>query len=311
MSLRILVVRLGAMGDVLHALPAVASLRHSFPGSHITWAVEPRWGPLIAGNPCVDEILPVLRRGLREILATRRRLRAGRPDIAIDFQGLIKSAIVASAARPDRIYGFHRTQAREKLASFIYSHPVQTRSSHVVDRNLELAQAAGATNLLRTFHVPPGAPEGELPPGDFVLACPQAGWTSKQWPMEYYSELGRRLRVPLVLNGPGPISAPNTVPHVSGLAGLIDATRRACAVVGVDSGPLHLAAALGKPGVAVYGPTDPARNGPYGDSITVLRAPDAATTYAREARIAASMRAISPEAVYQSLISKLSQAAAT
>ncbi len=105
-----------------------------------------------------------------------------------------------------------------------------------------------------------------MPEGDFVLASPLAGWGAKQWPLENYARLADKLRrdcgLPLVLNAPHPIEMAGAMSHVSGIPGLIDATRRATAVVGVDSGPMHLAAALGKPGVAIFGPTDPARNGP-------------------------------------------------
>jgi heptosyltransferase-1 len=100
------------------------------------------------------------------------------------------------------------------------------------------------------------------------------------------------------LNGP-PDSG---LPHRSGLSGLIHATRRALAVVGVDSGPLHLAAALGRPGVAIFGPTDPARNGPYGNSICVLRAPSASTTYKRGTSVEDSMRQVTPDQVFESLL---------
>src|SRR5579872_1209089 len=102
---RILVVRLGAMGDIIHALPAVASLKHSFPGSRLTWAVEPRWTALLEGNPFVDRIVPVQRGGPAQIWRSCRELRAERYDFTVDFQGLIKSAVVASVARPDRIFG--------------------------------------------------------------------------------------------------------------------------------------------------------------------------------------------------------------
>jgi heptosyltransferase-1 len=111
------------------------------------------------------------------------------------------------------------------------------------------------------------------------------------------ARLQGQLGIPLVLDGP-PGSG---LDHCSGLPGLIHATRRAVAVVGVDSGPLHLAAALGKPGVAIYGPTDPARNGPYGDSLQVLRSPAAVTTYKRGASIDEAMRAVSPAQVFEAL----------
>jgi heptosyltransferase-1 len=300
---RILVVRLGAMGDVIHTLPAVASLKHSLPYSRITWIVESKWQALLEGNPYVEQVIPLDRRTPGGLLGTGRELRAVRFDFAVDFQGLTKSAIVATLARAERIFGFG--DSREAPASWFYSTRIRPRGVHMVERNLELAEAAGATNLLRTFPIPNGSPEGTLPKSDFVLACPSAGWGGKEWPLEFYSALGARLRretgLTLVLNGPQPPVVENTHSHVSGLAGLIDATRRAVAVVGLDSGPLHLAAALGKPGVAIYGPTDPSINGPYASAITLLRSPDAATTYKRLREPHASMRAVGPEAVFEAL----------
>src|SRR6266404_7480740 len=117
---RILVVRLGAMGDVIHALPAVASLKHSFPHSRVTWVIRPRWMPLVEGNPFLDEVIP-LDRTMRGIAGTWRRLRKERFDLAVDFQALVQSALVAAAARPDKIVGFHRSQAWEGAAALFYS----------------------------------------------------------------------------------------------------------------------------------------------------------------------------------------------
>ena len=313
---RILIVRLGAMGDIIHALPAVASLKQSFPGGTVTWAVEPRWAPLLEHNPFVDRVVLLRRDSLRGLNESWRDLRSCRYDLAVDFQGLLKSALTASAARPLQIFGFHQSQLRERVAALFYSSKTLSRSAHVVDRNLDLAAAAGAANAVRAFPLPPGTPESELPEGDFVLASPLAGWTSKQWPIENYRELAgllrRKLGVPLVLDGPQaalPLfrELADIVPHASSLAGLIYATRRAAAVVGVDSGPMHVAAALGKPGVAIFGPTDPARNGPYGDSLRVLRSPNAVTTYKRGSSIDASMTQVSPLEVFDGLRSVLSQ----
>ena len=148
------------MGDVIHALPAVATLKHSFPGSQLVWVVNPRWTALLEGNPFIDRLVPFSRHSLAGILAARRALREARFDFAVDFQGLIQSALVASAARPDRIYGFHQSQLREKAAALFYSNRTLAQAAHVVERNLELASAAGATNILRAFPLPPGAPEG-------------------------------------------------------------------------------------------------------------------------------------------------------
>jgi heptosyltransferase-1 len=307
---RILIVRMGAMGDVIHTLPAVASLKHSLPGARLSWLIESRWAPLLEGNPFVDDVIALNRRDLSSIRRAAGGLRAERFDMAIDFQGLMKSALAATLARPDRILGFHPSQLRERVAGLSYSHYTEARAAHVVDRNLELAAAAGAASIVRAFPLPEGRDPGGLPEGPFVLASPLAGWTAKEWPLENYHALARALRrdpgLELVVAGPpgehyrlGPEYWP------SDLAGLIHATRRATAVIGVDSGPIHLAAALGKPGVAVFGPTDPARNGPYGDSIAVLRDPRAATSYRRQAGPDESMRAIAPQAVYEALQARL------
>jgi heptosyltransferase-1 len=310
-SRRILIVRLGAMGDLIHTLPAVAWLKLQFPDSHLTWLVEPQWAPLLEENPYVDRVVTLRRNTLAGLLETRRELRAVSYDFAVDFQGLIKSAIAASAAHPDRIFGFHQSQVRERLAALFYSHEGRAKSAHVVDRAMELAAvcAGGAPpEGARLFPLPEGRREDTLPEGDFVLASPLAGWKSKQWPMGNYRELAvllrERLGLPLVLDGPPGADfseAPAAVPHYSSLRGLIHATRRAAAVVGVDSGPIHLAAALAKPGVALFGPTDPARNGPYGESLRVLRSARATTTYKRGAVIDPSMHDLAPQAVFDAL----------
>jgi heptosyltransferase-1 len=320
------------MGDIVHALPAVASLKQGFPGSHLTWVIEPQWAALLDGNPFVDRVILLHRRDASGLLASLRELRSARFDFAVDFQGLLKSAVVAAAARPERIFGWDRGQLREAAAGVFYTHRASSTAAHVVDRNLDLAAAAGAAHAVRVFPLPAGRPEAPLPAGDFVLASPLAGWRAKQWPLENYLALARLLstecNLPLVLNGPpgglkltdesvcptlpskdlqaGGAGAsacqPEGVwPHACGLPGLIDATRRAAGVVGVDSGPMHLAAALGKPGVALFGPTDPARNGPYGDSLRVLRWPGAMTTYKRLDSIDESMRRITPGEVFESL----------
>jgi heptosyltransferase-1 len=307
----ILIVRLGAMGDLIHALPGAASLKHSFPQARVTWVVEPRWIPLLEGNGFVDRIVVFRRDEPGSWRRTKDELRAERYDLAVDFQGLVKSALIAHLARPERIAGFGASVIRELPAGLFYSTRVQSESVHVVDQALDLAAGAGASNLVRAFPLPAGEPEGTLPEGPFVLASPLAGWASKQWPLEYYAKLAVMLReklgLPLVLNGaPGTIPAvPGTLRHESGIAGLIDATRRASLAIGVDSGPLHLAAALNKAGAAVFGPTDPARNGPYGGDFQVFRMEGARTTHRRGTAIDPSMRAISPERIFAALAARI------
>ena len=306
-------IRLGAMGDILHALPAVHSLKQSFPDKRIAWLVASRWVPLLEGNPVIDELIPFQRRGPASVAITWRRLRHMRPGLAIDFQGLLQSALMGRMAKPKRFLGFDRSVARESVAAAFYTKPVPVSGPHRIERNLQLARAAGAKNLTDEIWIPQGQAEAHLPDKPFVLASPFAGWGSKQWPLAHYEELGKRLERhdwTLVLNvskeRAGELRGiKNAHVHVSQLPGLIDATRRAGAVVGVDSGPLHLAAVLKKPGVALFGQTDPAQTGPYQSAIRVIRQVDVESTYKRGDKIHPSMAAISPDDVSAALLASL------
>ncbi len=313
---RILVVRLGAMGDILHALPAVASLRQSFPEARISWMIAPKWKALLNNNPDVDDVALFHRSQFSEITASFRALRLLKPDLALDFQGLLQSALVGRTARPRSFFGWHPSTAKESAASFLYSNWVKPVAAHVVERNIELAVAAGARAVSFRTPIPEGHPDGLLPSTPFVLASPFAGWAGKQWPIQNYEALAQQLKkagLEMVVNvSPSQArqlsDSTDLIVHTSSLEGLIYATRQCVAVIGVDSGPLHLAAALKKPGVALFGPTDPNRNGPYGGTIKVLRAPGIASTYRRDSEIHPSMRSIKVEEVYQSLMAEIKQA---
>lgn len=304
--MRILVVRMGAMGDVIHALPAVMSLKRGIADAHISWLIHPRWAPLV---DVAEELIPFDRKQSGSIREAWTRMRERKFDLAVDFQGLIKSGLAARASGAKQVVGYHREHLKEKIASWFYSTQVKVNAAHIVDQHVELAASCGGRGKLE-FSLPAGVREGDLPEGSFVLACPIAGWGSKEWPLERYGELGKMLRerlgMALVLNGHSAVAdqlraVPNVVPHVSSIAGLIDATRRAAFVVGIDSGPLHLAAALSKRGVAIFGPTDPTRNGPYGNTLRVLRTADAVTSYKRLPEPDASMKSISADMVLREL----------
>lgn len=310
----ILVIRLSAMGDIIHTLPAAASLKQSFPAQNLVWLVAPRWKPLLEGNPYIDEVIEFDRGALR---ASWKRLREIQAGTVFDFQGLVQSALIGRAVRAKALYGFHRAVAREPLASLFYTHSVPVVGPHRVQRNVQLAAAAGARVLTQEAWIPVGRDEGNLPVGPFVLTNPFAGWTGKEWPLESYELLGQRLQkegFALVANVPENRAADirklrHVHVHSSTLAGLIAATRRAGAVIGLDSGPLHLAAALHKPGVGLFGPTDPALTGPFGGSMAVIRSGDAETTYKRHSKIHISMRAITVEQVAEALLQSLAAAA--
>jgi heptosyltransferase-1 len=302
----ILAIRLSALGDIIHVLPAIASLKQSFPSSRLALLIARRWMPIVEGNPFIDELIP-------PHVSTIRRLC---PNVAFDFQGLLKSALLARMARPKAFFGFDKSVAREPLASRLYHHRIRVTGPHRVERNLQLIAAAGASEFTHQAWIPEGRPEGNLPTGPFVLTSPFAGWAAKQWPLENYDRLGQLLSrqgLELVANVSeermGQLAHLRHLRrHTSSISGLIDATRRAAAIVGVDSGPLHVAAALGKPGVALFGPTDPRLTGPYGGTMTVLRADNVETTYKRHGNIHPSMRAIMPENVAEALLHSLANA---
>ncbi len=306
---RILVVRLGSMGDVVAALPAVASLKHSLPQSRLAWVIEPKWRMLLEGNPYVDSVITFERRTFQDWRKAWRELRAEHFDIAVDFQGLVKSALSATVARPERIFGFTADYAREAAGVVVLFQ--QSSHSFLSRRGTKSRSGRGSGGNQHTphFSASGGRSGGRSTRRRFHSGKSVGGLGAKQWPLEYYSELAQALRrdfdLPLVLNTAQPMDVQGVWSHVTGLPGLIHATRRATAVVGIDSGPTHLAAALGKTGVAIYGPTDPARHGPYGDSFTMLRSSTAVTNYRRSAEPDASMRAISPEQVMQALAAKL------
>lgn len=307
----ILVVRLGAMGDIVHALPAVASLKLSFPDEEVIWVVKDRWTDLLEGNPYVDRLLTL--NGRSSSFEAWQQLRRIRPRIAVDFQGLLQSAILGRLSRPGCFFGFDKSVAREPFASLFYKREVHVAGPHRIERNLQLVSAMGAAKTTDNVWLPPGRREGQLPATPFVLASPFAGWAGKQWPLDSYAEVARLLAaegLPLVMNVSEDSKAQlrdltNVHVHVSSIAGLIHATREAAAVIGVDSGPLHIAAGLGKRGVAIYGPTDPAATGPYGGTMQVLRTQGADTTYDRHKAIQASMRAIEPRLVVSALTNAL------
>ncbi len=310
-----LIIRIGAMGDIIHTLPAVASLKASQPERPLLWLVAEKWLPLLAGNPSVDNTLIFDRSSWQAIRETYQRVKQARIETAIDFQGLIKSALSGWLARPQRFFGFDRAHVRERPASWFYTDRVPANGPHRVERALQLARAAGATEIVSDGWIPPGSIEGDLPGGPFVLTTPFAGWVGKEWPLAFLDALGRELRregIDLVANVPDSRSneladLQNVRLHRSSLSGLIGAMRLASAVVAPDSGPLHLAAALRKPGVALFGPTDPAANGPFGGTITVLRASDAETTYKRHRQVHSSMHKVTVEQVTAALMASLSR----
>lgn len=310
---RFLVVRLGSLGDIVHTFPAVAGLRESFPSAEIIWLTHARWKPLVESGQLATEIWETETRSytsLREIIG---RIRKQHFTVAIDYQGLWKSAALPFLGGVPCRIGFSSRTIREFGVPILYTDRVHSTLTHIVDQNGELSKRAGARmgvapaslavpsvqemfvlQLLRSFSI-----------DRYVVLSPAGGWRSKCWPPERYGALCQRIRDALgircVVNyGPGEEDLVSSVKAASGQANpiayngslgqLMALLRNALCIVGGDTGPLHLAVAVGTPAVAIFGPTDPARNGPYcvpgrpgntAHTDVVLRSPHAVTTYRR------------------------------
>ena len=341
-NLRLLVVRLGAMGDILHSMPAVTALRQAHPEWMIGWAIEPQWRGLFAadgseprtpGMPLVDQLhmapakrwarSPLSRATLRDIGRVRRELRAMRYDIVVEMQGAVRAAMVARWARAGRIIG--EARPREYPAKWFFDEKVATRGVHVIEQSLEVASAIFGEDLALMLPLLPcdAAAEAKAAalPQPFVLISPGAGWGAKRWPPDRYGEVAHRLAgagYGVVINS-GPAEdylAREIVASSHGaarslvldMAELIAVTRRASLAIAGDTGPLHLACALGKPVVGIYGPTDPARNGPFHCASRVLRHPESVRDHARRDEPEAGLLTITPEAVTDAALDLLREA---
>jgi heptosyltransferase-1 len=321
------------MGDILHALPAVTALRQSHPDWAIDWVVEPRWQALLAtdgtavrgpAQPVVDALhfaptrnwrkAPFSRTTLYEIRALRSALRAGEYDVVIDLQGAIRSAVVARLAGCPRLVG--EAEPRERAARWLFTERAATRGAHVIEQDVELASTIAGDQLTAVTPWLPVDPAAEAWADEIlpraaqqpaVLINPGAGWGAKRWPVERYAAVAQALiergfRI-LVNAGPGEkplaeVIASQTegaaTPLVCTLAQLIAVTRRVSLAVAGDTGPLHLACALGRPVVGIYGPTDPSRNGPFGTRFKVLRSPESRRDHTRHESPEAGLLTIQP-----------------
>jgi len=320
---RLLIVRLSAMGDVIHTLPAAQALREAFPHAMIGWLIEDRWAELLcapetarrgersAQRPLADWVHTVNLKGWRKSIFTLSTLeqiarvwndvRAAHYDLAVDLQGAIRSAVLARWSGARVVWG--ASEPRESPASLWYTRQAKLHGVHVIEQNLSIAEALVGHRLRAAKIEIPCDPRAEktieerlakLSEARFAVITPGAGWGAKRWPTERYGLVARALAdwgVPSIVNyGPGEeslarevegASAGGATPMQTSISELIALTRRARIFIGGDTGPLHLAAALQIPVVAIFGPTDPARNGPYGTRNVVLRSAGSSTSHAR------------------------------
>jgi heptosyltransferase-1 len=330
---RFLIVRLSSLGDIVHTFPAVAGLRESFPNAEIVWLTHPRWETLVSSSQLATEIWTAEARSFASLREIIRRIRGRKFSAAIDYQGLWKSAAFSFLGGVPRRIGFSSATIREFGVPILYTDRVRCTQTHIVEQNGELSQRAGARHAT-------GAVNLTVSPSDesafheylrglglarYIALSPGGGWRSKCWPPDRFGALCRKIRDSIGLRcivnyGPGEEALAAAVRDASGdaapllyhgeLGQLMAVLRDAVCIVGGDTGPLHLAVALGTPAVALFGPTDPARNGPYrcGGSVgaacqtdIVLRSPHAATTYKRGDQADPSMLEIEVGAVFEAV----------
>jgi len=336
---RFLVVRLGSLGDIVHTFPAIAALRESFPASEIIWLTSARYKLLVQSSGLASAIWTTETRSVSSLRKTIREIRGASFDTAIDYQGLWKSASWPFLAGVKRRIGFSSESVREFGVPLLYTDRVRATSAHVAEQNGELSRRAGAKNTVADFHLDPPPLQREdlskyLPSEGmkhYIVLSPGGGWRSKCWPPERFGALSKKIFQSLsfrclVNYGPGEEDLACKVRAASGdadpllfngeLAVLMSVLRGAICVVGGDTGPLHLAVALGTPVVAVFGPTNPARNGPYRNTSTsasaqspgrrdpqdiVLRAANVVTTHSRQDRTHPAMLEIQVETVFEAV----------
>lgn len=329
---RFLVLRLGSLGDIVHTFPAVAGLRATFPGAEIVWLAHPRWELLVQSSGLVSAIWPLDPRHTPSLRKAIRDIRAARWDAAIDYQGLWKSAGLAFLGGIKTRIGFSAETIREFGVPVLYTDRVHCRTTHIADQNGELSARAGGRCGVAPFALSV-LPQDECIVGEYlrtnqleryIVLSPGGGWRSKCWPAERFGQLCQLIRAQLNLRcvvnyGPGEDHLASAVRQASGaaepllyngaLGPLMALLRHATCIVGGDTGPLHLAVALGTPAIALFGPTDPARNGPYRTSDIVLRAPDAVRTHSRVNETHPSMLRIQVEEVFAAVRRRLGVAA--
>ena len=321
---RFLVLRMSALGDIVHTLPAVHALREAFPSALIDWLVDEKWAPILAGNRDISNIVAMNRGSWRKVMSTVARLRRARYDVAIDFQSLYRSAMIGwLSGAPERL-GFSAQYSRERGAALFYTQHVQPKRGHKIEHNLELVESVGARAEKIAFPLADDAQAAEEVKrilcengvNEYCVLSPGGGWASKCWPAERYGELARALAerygwTSVVSFGPGEEGLVETVRRTAGsaepfvqrfnLKQLVPLLRRAKLVIAGDTGPLHLASALGTPVIGLYGPTDPARNGPFSAGGAVVRKAGYETTYKRGKAFSESMLAISVDDVLKAI----------
>lgn len=305
--MNILIVKLSAIGDVIHTLPSLSALRGLYPDAHITWVIEEAASGLVVGHPLLDEVIILRRKNWIKLVKDGKyaeawqdarsflaNLRGRSYDLVIDFHGLFKSAVVVFLSGGKRKLGYDSWQ---ELSRLFYNEKIpEDMNKHAADRYLDFPRHLGSNIMKAEFILPltqDTRAQAEkllnryrLREKQFIAINPIAYWETKLWDNEKFARLGdlikKELKLDVVFTGSKKEDAENIVSLMTGeginlggetsLPELAEIYKSAVAVITTDSGPMHLAAAVGTPVIALFGPTNPARTGPYGKDHTIIRA---------------------------------------
>ena len=309
-----LIVRLGSLGDVIHGIPVAAALRNEFPNGRIDWMVDPKYVELLDLVTVIDRRIAVDPRAIKHgegrvrFRQTLRELREADYDAVIDLQGLLKSAMLARSVHGHRTIGFPRKHLREPLARLFYTDaPDPGDATHVIYKNLALLAPLKVVDRRLRFPIDIRRTqtveqvEARFGASGYVIVNPGAAWPNKQWPAERFGAVAAAVQRDfgwrsLVLWGPGEqeiahavvaaadgaaeLSPPTTITDLVGIA------RHARMIVSGDTGPVHIAGAVDTPIVALFGPTRPERNGPWGlYDVAISRVDRCSCVYERRCKV--------------------------
>lgn len=332
---RVLIIKPSAIGDVVHTLPVLNLIRRRWPDAHIAWLVTPACADLLDGHPQLNEVIRFERRRFGKgwhnpsaavgLFRFTRLLRAKQFDLVIDLQGLFRSGWLTWQTRAAHRIGF--TNARE-LAWAFYTHRViiADAEQHAIDRYLALAESIGCGREPVEFHFATNDTDRRvvadllLDDSPFAVLLPGTNWPTKRWPVEHFAQTVAPLREQfglrsVIAGSPDDRTLAGMIPNALNLAGkttlrqTVALLERASVVIANDSGPMHIAAALGRPLVTPYGPTSPIRTGPYGRMDTVVRLDlPCSPCFSRQCSHQSCLRWLTPQCVLREVERQLAQA---
>lgn len=288
---RLLILKPSALGDIIHTLPLLASLRESFPSLQIWWAVKSKFAELLKTHPYLNGTIVWEKRRFWQFL---KKIRRKRFHIVLELQGLFRTGFIVYLSGAKERWGFSKEETKE-CQFFFLTRTVKTKNSHIVEKNLEMAEELGAKKKVE-FLIPENEEakmsiekylkkSGVSPKDKLIALIPGGGWGNKIWSEKKFASLGKELTLRkdwriIIIWGPGEFKKADLINRMAEgklllgpsttISQLVSLLKRCSMAIGGDTGPLHLAVALDIPVIGLYGPTPPSRNGPFGEKKEII-----------------------------------------